>query len=281
MRDDAVPDTGPEAVLDAACTAARDEFGDDLLAAYTLGSLAHGGFAPLVSDVDLALVLGSVDHGTASRVHDVASRVRHRVPGTFAERLSVFWATPKVVRDGGGDRLPYRLPAVDRLDLLDSGIARLAGADVGAGATRPDRATLVAEAARFAVERFDGEWLAGIADPAELLRGGPRPVTKTVLFPVRFLHTLRTGEIGRNEIAADAYDGPHRPLVEAALRWRTDGLGDRAAVQDLLVTHLAGLYGEFVYAYLQVLPGDAPQRAGLGALRDAVRVLGQGRRRRV
>ncbi len=35
----------------------RKVLGPRLVAAYALGSLAHGGFSPLVSDVDLGLVL--------------------------------------------------------------------------------------------------------------------------------------------------------------------------------------------------------------------------------
>jgi predicted nucleotidyltransferase len=46
-----------EAVLEEAVTASKETLGARLLAAYALGSLAHGGFAPLASDVDLGLVL--------------------------------------------------------------------------------------------------------------------------------------------------------------------------------------------------------------------------------
>jgi predicted nucleotidyltransferase len=46
-----------ETVLAEAVDAFRDALGDRLLAAYALGSLAHGGFSPLVSDVDLGLIV--------------------------------------------------------------------------------------------------------------------------------------------------------------------------------------------------------------------------------
>src|SRR5438874_1872429 len=42
-----------------------------------------------------------------------------------------------------------------------------------------------------------------VRDPAGLLAKGARSYTKTVLFPVRFLYTARTGEIGRNHDAAE------------------------------------------------------------------------------
>ena len=52
----AVTDRG-EAVLAQALAAYRAALGSRLVAAYALGSLAHGGFSPLVSDVDLGLIL--------------------------------------------------------------------------------------------------------------------------------------------------------------------------------------------------------------------------------
>jgi predicted nucleotidyltransferase len=44
-------------VLARAVVAYQAALGPRLIAAYTLGSLAHGGFSRLVSDVDLGLVL--------------------------------------------------------------------------------------------------------------------------------------------------------------------------------------------------------------------------------
>ena len=46
-----------DAVLAEAVSAFRAALGSRLVAGYALGSLAHGGFSPLVSDVDLGLVL--------------------------------------------------------------------------------------------------------------------------------------------------------------------------------------------------------------------------------
>jgi predicted nucleotidyltransferase len=53
---DAESATGDDVLADAV-RAGRESLGGRLLAAYALGSLAHGGFSPLVSDVDVALIL--------------------------------------------------------------------------------------------------------------------------------------------------------------------------------------------------------------------------------
>src|ERR1700761_881186 len=46
-----------ETVLARAISAYQAALGSRLIAGYALGSLAHGGFSPLVSDVDLGLIL--------------------------------------------------------------------------------------------------------------------------------------------------------------------------------------------------------------------------------
>lgn len=57
-----------EAVLARAVSAYRAALGSRLLAGYALGSLAHGGFSALVSDVDLGLILRDpVNHHRLAR----------------------------------------------------------------------------------------------------------------------------------------------------------------------------------------------------------------------
>ncbi|WP_051898899.1 hypothetical protein [Sciscionella sediminilitoris] len=249
-----------EQVLTDAVAAAERVFGPELEAAYALGSLAHGGFAPLVSDVDLALVLTEVNEHTPSGI----AEIRARTPGALAERLSVFYADWSGVRAGRPE--PGRLPAIDRLDLLESG-RLLYGTDRRTGAEPPGRHELVRCGAEFAADRFDPAYLREIRDPAALPGRGVRAVTKLVLFPVRFLYTLREGRIGHNQAAGTWYRGAARDLVLAALDWREHGLP--ADPVPLLESELAGLYLEFLDAYIDAVPEFAEQlrvvRSGLTA----------------
>lgn len=81
-------------VVESAIAAAARTFGDRLVAVYALGSLAHGGFSPLVSDIDVALVLRSpTDDGDIQRVRDLQLTV-NRSGLELADRLSVFWCSP-------------------------------------------------------------------------------------------------------------------------------------------------------------------------------------------
>ncbi len=99
--------------------AARTVFGSEIEAIFTLGSLAHGGFAPLVSDVDIAIVLCDTGAETAARIAAVQELVVERASSPLSDRLSIFWGDWQAVRTGEGEHL--RLGPVDRRDLLDCG----------------------------------------------------------------------------------------------------------------------------------------------------------------
>jgi hypothetical protein len=253
-----------EAVLDLAVARARDAFGPRLEAAYALGSLAHGGFSSHVSDVDLGLILSdALTEDDAHRIQDVGAQVRE-TEAPLADRLSVFWGSRKSLTEGG---TPGRFPPLDRLDLIRHG-RLLHGRDVRDGLPIPTHQELVIAAARMClglVERNNLPEL--VRDPAGMLAKGPRSYTKTVLFPVRFLYTARTGEIGRNHDAAqhivEHHPGPSADLAGAALGWRTlpatpDDRQAVALIQQGLIplylsclevhAELAGSWGEDVLA---------------------------------
>jgi hypothetical protein len=269
-----------EAVLAQAVAAYQAALGSRLVAAYALGSLAHGGFSPLVSDVDLGLILRDspwMKHRLAIRA--VARAVR--ADGSeLHQRLSVFWGTPATLagRARGG-----RFPPLDRLDLLDYG-RLLTGQDARHGVARPGPDELLVAGAEFALATLGGGGnlpgrlralarpgsrdraaLAEIRDPARLVSRGPRRTTKIVLFPVRFLFTAATGRVGTNPLAAEHYLGragaPGADLVTAALAWRLEPPGDEAAATALLGRELIPLYAYYLDDHITRL--SAAGRRGL------------------
>jgi hypothetical protein len=252
-----------EAVLDQALAAYRVALGPRLIAAYALGSLAHGGFSPLVSDVDLGLILADPfrmkDRLT---VRTVGNAVRAS-GSVLHERLSVFWGTPSTLQ---GRSSRGRFPPLDRLDLLEHG-RLLAGTEARQDVARPGRDELLVAGAEFALGHLGGDpglperlrpWrgsgrgedpVAEIRTPSLLVSHGPRRVTKVVLFPVRFLFTAATGRVGTNAQAAEHYlaDGraPAAELIAAALAWRRQPPpGDDATV--LLGQQLTPLYLHYI-----------------------------------
>jgi hypothetical protein len=102
-----------------AVEAYRETFRERLLAAYALGSLAHGGFSPLVSDVDLAVVLDdpmlASDAGT---VQDVAEEVK------AAGFLAGIPATAHLTDPAVGSMRPAEGDAVEQLRRPDILLAR-------------------------------------------------------------------------------------------------------------------------------------------------------------
>lgn len=255
--------------------AARVVFGAEIEAVYALGSLAHGGFAPLVSDVDVAIVLGSTGPGTADRVATVQRLVVERASSPLSERVSVFWADWHAVRTGEGDH--FRLGPVDRLDLLDSG-RLLLGSDLRGPSVRPSHEDLVLMSADLILSKFTERYLEQLRDTEGLVAGGPRAVTKAVLFPVRFMYTLRTGRIGLNDGSARWYAAeglPGSALALNALDWRNDGIGDVDLAVQMIDAGLATLHAECLAEYAKALDGlaEAPRAAALAERAGCVHLL--------
>jgi hypothetical protein len=256
-----LPDTEQaqgEAVLALAIGAYGRAFGSRLVAGYALGSLAHGGFSPLVSDVDLGLILRDpLRPKDRMIIRSVAATVRDG-GSALHERLSVFWGTSSTLR---GHARGGRFPPLDRLDLLEYG-RLLAGQDVRHQVAKPTQDELLTAGAEFAlgylgvvsgglrtVVRYRGNIGDEIRTPSLLVSRGPRGVTKSVLFPVRFLFTAATGQVGTNALAAEHYlasgHAPGTELVRAALAWRrVPPADDEAAV--LLGRELIPLYVHYI-----------------------------------
>jgi len=256
-----------ESVLADAVAAYRIALSDRLLAAYALGSLAHGGFSELVSDVDLGLIvkdpLRADDLDTIQAVADA-----EKAKGSeLRSRLSVFWGTPSTLR---GDVVGGRFPALDRLDLLESG-RLLAGSDAArSNLPRPSSQELIVTGAEFALDyladvqartssddaslgsmRLAGEGaVEEVRTPEMLVARGVRRVTKLVLFPVRFLYTAATGRVGTNDAAVDHYletpGAASGELVAAARSWRTGVRFDEHTAIDLLDRQLVPLYRHYI-----------------------------------
>lgn len=240
-----------EVVLARAVSAYQAALGSRLIAGYALGSLAHGGFSPLVSDVDLGLVLQDPLRAKDRLTIRTVARSVRAGGSALDQRLSVFWGTPMTLR---GQRPGGRFPPLDRLDLLEYG-RLLTGRDARDAVDRPGATELLVAGAEFALGYLgatspglpgrlrarlsprDDSALDEIRAPARLVARGPRRVTKIVLFPVRFLFTAETGRVGTNTAAAEHYlaggSAPAAALVTAALAWRRAWPADDAATGHL------------------------------------------------
>jgi hypothetical protein len=206
-------------VIEAAVSAAEERLEDRLASAYAIGSLAHGGFAPAVSDVDLALLTGEPVEG----IWPIVKEIQDEVAGTreLGARLSIFhapWA------EFGDPPEGARFPPIDRFDLVRYGIL-VGGTDLrGAHATLPGADEIRRHAVDSALRRVTPERLD--ADLGKLAAGGVSvpDATKAVLWPIRLQHVCDIGQATGNADAVAHYrslpDAGHSALARDALGWR-------------------------------------------------------------
>lgn len=280
-----------EAVLAQAVTAYRAAFGSRLVAGYALGSLAHGGFSPLVSDVDLGLVLQDPLRASDRMTIRTVARAMRAGGSVLHERLSVFWGTPATLR---GQTRGGRFPAPDRLDLLEYGHL-LTGWDARHCVARPGPTELLVAGAEFALGYLGGarplpdrlpawaRWRTWNSVPGEinaprlLASRGPRRLTKLVLFPVRFLFTAQTGRVGTNALAAGHYlarpHAPARELVTTAVAWRLEPPTDDGKAAALLERELLPLYLHYIDDHITRLHAANRQRLADNFRRWRARLL--------
>ena len=256
-----------EQVVADTVEAAHAVFGAEIEAIYTLGSLAHGGFSPLVSDIDVAIVLSGTDAETAARIAAVQERVLDRAGSPLSARLSLFWGDWRAVRTGEGEHL--RLGPVDRLDLLAHG-RLLEGRDEREPSVRPSERELIAMCVDFMLGKFTAAYLEELSATEALVASGPRAASKAVLFPVRFLYTLHHGGIGLNEDSARWYAAEELPGAALALRaldWRSEGIEDADHAVQMLDAELAILHAECLTQYSTHLQGlgETTRAAALAA----------------
>lgn len=225
-------------VARVACQRASAAFGARLISVYAIGSLAHGGFATAVSDIDIAVLVDHCDESVPPLITAAVTSSREQLGPGLADRLSIFYGDWESF---GAPPAAARLGAIDRLDLIEHGVL-MQGVDRRArNGVRPTRDELVAETVDFLPH-----WEAQPRDPDQLIAAGARVLTKNVLFPVRFLYTHATGRAGANQDAVAWYceqGGPHADLAQAALDWRSGDV-EPVVARALLERHLDGLYAE-------------------------------------
>ncbi|HEY4019352.1 MAG TPA: hypothetical protein VGM75_11740 [Pseudonocardiaceae bacterium] len=246
MTDSLDPTAAARAVAVECANDYQAVLADRLVAAYALGSLAHGGYAPAVSDIDLALVLTDTRDSDAATIETTRQSLHPRSPAH--RKLSVFWSSQTALRDGRDDG---RFPAIDRLDLHDHG-QLLLGTDVARHVAIPTAGELLLDGAQFAVKVLaTDEVIAEFHQPRRLLED-PVWFTKAVLFPVRFLYTAaRTiGRAATNDEAIDWYltqpQAVATPLVRLAARVRQGHRLTSEEATPLLADGLVPLYLRYV-----------------------------------
>jgi hypothetical protein len=187
--------------------------GPELLGAYLMGSLAHGGFSRRYSDVDIALI---TETGLSPQAIDCVRSEASAQSADWGPKLSVFW-TDRHFSLG-------RFPLLDRIDYIDHSIALMERERV-----RPVRPALE-EIQRYLGGAPFANWteLVRRFATAEILVPKDRKAyLRTLLYPARFCYSWMTGRMGSNDEAV-AFICKTRParldvsLITSALQCRHD-----------------------------------------------------------
>ena len=167
----------------------KSQLGSSLTEAYKLGSLAHGGFSQIYSDIDVGLLLNCRE--PPSQMVDIIANMKLS-DVEYGKKLSIFWGNPEFTWG--------RLPIIDRIDLLDHGVPLLHG--LKAGFARPTKE----EIHREQLESLERSWRSRVPELSRLtmLEAKDRkPYIRAVLYAARLIYTWDNLAVGSNDSAVD------------------------------------------------------------------------------
>jgi len=163
--------------------------GSRLVEAYKLGSLAHGGFSDIYSDIDVGLVLNC--HEPPLGMSELIAGAKALHP-EYGKKLSMFWTNPEF--DWG------RLPVIDRLDLLDHGVPLLHG--IKPSLRRPSKDEIHQEQLQ-SIERSWKPRLPELSRLTSLEAKDRKPYIRAILYAARLIYTWDNLVVGSNDAAVD------------------------------------------------------------------------------
>lgn len=227
----------------------------NVVAIFEIGSLAHGGYDPLVSDIDVAVVLASSCGLSGKEASSKIAEQLKAVGGDRSDRYSVFAGTVEEIN--GGDPSRTRFTVFDKADLVSFGNCVFGDAKVLQLIHMPSQKSLIEDAANFAINYiFKKHFPRLFADPASYLKSEYLMLTKLLLFPARLLFTAKVRRPASNEEAVNdylsAYDDETSKLVAWSYRLRKskDPLADQEALNQRA---LLNLYLRYISFYIDEL----------------------------
>ena len=178
----------------------RSKLGSALKEAYKLGSLAHGGFSEVYSDIDVGLLLDCPEppNPMSDLIREV--KVKHR---DYGKKLSIFWGHPNCSWG--------RLPVLDGLDLLDHGVPLLYGHK--AGFRRPTAEAIHQEQ----LQSIERSWRSRLPELSRLARleiKDRKPYIRAILYPARLIYTWDNLAVASNDRAVEYLHGVGVPGMD-------------------------------------------------------------------
>ena len=217
-----------------------------LVEVYKIGSLGHGGFSEIYSDLDVGLLL---DCTNPPADMDQMIAEAKTLDDEFGKKLSIFWGNPEY---GWG-----RLPALDRLDLLDHGVPLLHNRR--AAFRRPTKE----EIRQQLNQTIEGNWAPKIQELNQLRTLEPKdrkPYIRAILYPARLIYSWDNLAMDSNDRAVE-YLRNIRPggldllPIEKALACRQ---GQCSAEEVFALRADLNRQFESTISYISIFPCDEP-----------------------
>jgi hypothetical protein len=165
----------------------QSALGSSLVEAYKLGSLAHGGYSEIYSDIDVGLLLNCAEPPPAMADLIGSAKTLH---AEYGKKLSIFWGNPEFIWG--------RLPVIDRLDLLDHGVPLLR--DVKPNFSRPGKQEIHREQ-RESIERSWRSRLPELSRLTKLEAKDRKPYIRAILYAARLIYTWDNLAVASNDTA--------------------------------------------------------------------------------
>lgn len=167
----------------------KAHLGSSLVDTYMLGSLAHGGFSNVYSDIDVGLLLDCAEPPGRMSALIAGAKTLETENG---KKLSVFWGNPEFTWG--------RLPMIDRLDLLDHGVSLLRG--IKPNFRRPNKDEIHQEQ----LQSIERSWKSRLPELSRLTILEPKerkPYIRAILYAARLIYTWDTLKVDSNDRAVE------------------------------------------------------------------------------
>jgi hypothetical protein len=232
---------------------AQEMLGDRCMSVYLMGSLARGAFSEVASDIDIGLILrGTLQENDISIIEEIQANAVANSP-QINNNVSIFWGNIESIN---GETDDGRYPPFDRLDLIDHALL-LWGVEVRDQLIKHTKEELIIASAEFSIDYLGSNERINEFLNCELITNkGVVYVSKTVLFPARFIYLAKTGEIAGNDVSyqyyIDNFSGSDSELVNSGYQWRLDSLPeDLDEVTKTISNGLIKLYHNFIDIYVE------------------------------
>lgn len=235
-------------------TSANKLLGDQCMAVYLMGSLARGGFSEIASDIDIGIILKEPLQGVSAKIDEIKAISLKQYP-SVNNAVSIFWGSVDSIN--GVEDLG-RYPPFDRLDLIVYGLL-LSGQDLRAELIKPSQRLLEVASTEFSLDYLGNKQRVDeFLHCQKIVEKGPVYVTKTILFPARFLYLAETGGIAGNDVSCQHYMANYRgadaDLVSQGYGWRFESFPENTGVvASALEQGLVPLYSRFIDVYVGIM----------------------------